>query len=390
MPWDPRYGAKFASICHGIDAYDKTLFRTPDGEVLRLAYDNVELESNRDFHLIRKPMPPAFSTFGTYVDYLRETLRLAFEEARRRGYRPLATCSSGYDSACGAALAAQLGCREAVTLKNARGGENDSGKAVAQLLRMRTREFERPETVEENFAQAAEFLVCGMGGEDYCYRNFAPVLRRTVLVTGFRGETWNVTRDPDPLLGQPDLCGCSLHEFRLWNDFIHIPVPTIGMRRRPEIVALSNAAEMLPYRMYNSYDRPIPRRVIEEAGVPRSKFGQQKKAASILLFSDRRLFSPSVRREYEAAVPRKWVRASKFGAPRILWELRYSGHRMRCRIERILGGSRIPALSRLTNKLIDPSCIFEHSHPRAVLEFLAALNVVGRRYRQALDQDNHE
>ena len=137
-PWEPRYGAKFASLCLGIDAYEKTLFRTAEGEMLRLVYDNVELAPNGDFLLIRKPMPPQFPSFEEYVEYLRETLELAFANAgipgRGAPYRPLATCSTGYDSACAAALAARLGCREAVTLRNSRGGQSDSGKPLGELL----------------------------------------------------------------------------------------------------------------------------------------------------------------------------------------------------------------------------------------------------------------
>ena len=54
-PWDPHYGARFASLSLGIDAYEKTLFRTAEGEIIRLAYDNIELAPNGNFLLIRKP-----------------------------------------------------------------------------------------------------------------------------------------------------------------------------------------------------------------------------------------------------------------------------------------------------------------------------------------------
>jgi hypothetical protein len=44
LPWDVRYGAKFASLCLGIDEYEKEILRTPHGQILRLAYDNVVME----------------------------------------------------------------------------------------------------------------------------------------------------------------------------------------------------------------------------------------------------------------------------------------------------------------------------------------------------------
>ena len=43
--------------------------------------------------------------------------------------------------------------------------------------------------------------------------------------------------------------------------------------------------EMDPYRIGGNYDRPVPRRIVEEAGVARLLFGQTKKAATpITLF----------------------------------------------------------------------------------------------------------
>ena len=41
---------------------------------------------------------------------------------------------------------------------------------------------------------------------------------------------------------------------------------------------------MDPWRLRNGYDRPIPRRIAEEAGVPRLAFGQSK-MGSVVLFS---------------------------------------------------------------------------------------------------------
>ena len=387
IPWDIGYGAKFASISLGIDDYEKTLFRLAEGDIFRIVVDNVELESNGKFCLIRKPLPPPFPTFKTYTDYLRETLRLAFENASDKGYRPLATCSSGYDSACATALAAGLGCGEAITLKTARRGDNDSGKLVAEVMGMRVHEFERLETVSD-FESVAEFLVTGTGGEDYCYRNFAPILPHRVLLTGFRGDKcWDANNLPDTVFGHADLSGCSLQEFRLWNDFIHIPVPTIGARRQPEIVAISSTAEMSSYRLHTDYDRPLPRRIVEDAGVSRTLFGQKKKAASILLFFRPKLFSPRARQECTAAVPRRWSLASKYGAAALVWEMRCFSYRMACFLtKRMPDTLRLPGILSLKNWLIPHWRIFEHSHPRSTLEFLSALHVVTRRYRKALDR----
>jgi len=96
--------------------------------------------------------------------------------SRTLEYHPLAICSTGYDSACVAALAGRLGCREAVTLGASGGGDENSGKATGERPGLCVREFDRPELVDGSFEDAACFLATGMGGEDYCYRNVAHLL----------------------------------------------------------------------------------------------------------------------------------------------------------------------------------------------------------------------
>jgi hypothetical protein len=380
-PWDPGYGARFASLCLGIDAYQKTLWRTTEGEMMRVAHDNVELKPNGDFLLTRKPLPPPFCSFEEYVEHLRETLRLAFANAaspaRSAAYHPLASCSTGYDSASAAALSVTCGCREAVTLRRSRDGQNDSGKPVGELLGLKVTEVDRPARVEGDFEEAAPFLATGMGGEDYCLKGFAPHAAGRILVTGFGGgKVWDIHKEPDPLLAKSDLSGASLQEFRLWKNFIHLPLPLIGARRRPEIAAIGRGPELMAYRLSTDYDKPIPRRILEEAGVPRSYFGQHKRAASVLLFRDSRLLDTASRRECEAAVPRRWVRAAKYTPARASWELRLHAYLL---INRYRRRSRITR--RLQRALVGDWRIFEHSSPRAALEFIAGLLVVARRYR---------
>ncbi len=382
-PWDPRYGATFASLCFGIDDYQKTLWRTAEGEIVRLVYDNVELTPNGDFLLTRKPLPPPFRSFEAYVEHLRETLGLAFANAvspaRSAAYHPLATCSTGYDSASVAALAAPLGCRQALTLRTSRDGQSDSGKPVGELLGLNVSEVDRPERVEGSFEELAEFVSTGMGGEDYCFKGFGPHLDGRMLLTGFHGGRIWGSKAPSAVLPGNDLSGSSLQEFRLWKNFIHIPVPMIGAQRHPEIAAISRGPEMAAYRLNNGYDRPIARRILEEAGVPRSLFGQHKRAASVLLFRDSRLLDSVNRRECEAAVPRQWVWAAKYTPARASWEVRLRAYLLLNRYRRRSQISR-----RLQRALVGDWRIFEHSSPWAALEFIAGLLVVAHRYQKVL------
>lgn len=378
-PYSSHYGGIFASACLGIDDYQKALFRTNDGEVLRILFDNIDISSAGHYTLRRKPMPPPFCTFEEYTEYLSETLRSAFLSAGSgiNPYRPLATCSTGYDSASIAALSAKLGCHEAVTLVNAKYGQSDSGRNIGELLGFKVFEYERSEKVCGSFESVADFLSTGMGGEDYCYHGFSPMLHGRILLTGFHGDKiWDVNVIPSQLIKRGDISGSSMQEYRLWNDFIHIPVPMIAARRHPDISAITRSLEMNPYKLNRRYDRPIPRRILEQAGVPRDLFGQHKKATSVPLYRNSHLLiDAAAREECNNAIPHNWICPIRHYLASFLWFAGYRLHRI---------STYMPGSSLLRQMLIGEYMIFVHSQPRASLEFIAALLIVARRYEKAL------
>jgi hypothetical protein len=63
-----------------------------------------------------------------------------------------------------------------------------------------------------------------------------------------------------------------------------VPLPYIGARRKADIVKITESSDMAAWRLRNGYDRPIPRRIAEEAGISRLAFGQSK-MGSVVLFS---------------------------------------------------------------------------------------------------------
>jgi hypothetical protein len=73
-------------------------------------------------------------------------------------------------------------------------------------------------------------------------------------------------------------------ELRLVIGFIHLPLPYIGARRKEDIVKITESPDMDPWRLGNTYDRPIPRRIAEEAGISRHAFGHFK-MGSVVIFS---------------------------------------------------------------------------------------------------------
>ena len=65
-------------------------------------------------------------------------------------------------------------------------------------------------------------------------------------------------------------------ELRLVVGFVHLPLPFMGARRKADIVKITESSEMDPWRLETDYDRPIARRIAEEAGVPRHLFGRSR------------------------------------------------------------------------------------------------------------------
>src|SRR5204863_917377 len=108
--------------------------------------------------------------------------------------------------------------------------------------------------------------------------------------TGVLGEIWydaaGYAHRPGlitPELKRFDVSGHGLAEVRLRVGLIQLPVPYIGAQQRADIYRITNSSQMDPWRVNPRYDRPIPRRIAEERGVPRELFGQVKMGSGVVL-----------------------------------------------------------------------------------------------------------
>lgn len=70
--------------------------------------------------------------------------------------------------------------------------------------------------------------------------------------------------------------GSPLAEFRLRAGFILFPVACAGVQHAARLLQLSLSDEMAPWRLGIAYDKPIPRRIIEQAGIARGAFARTK------------------------------------------------------------------------------------------------------------------
>jgi hypothetical protein len=141
-----------------------------------------------------------------------------------------------------------------------------------------------------------------------------------VLFTGFHGDKmWaKDTQDLSEHIVRGDYSGLSLSEYRLWAGFIHCPVAFWGARHIRDVHAISNSPEMEPWDVAVQYSRPIPRRIVEEAGVPRELFGTHKRMASVFLLDPRDFLTAQSWNDYEDWLRQhrlEWVRQGRIPPP---------------------------------------------------------------------------
>jgi hypothetical protein len=283
---DPTY--KFythdiMSAMKGIRKYVAGFPTLKGNRVEQFYFCNIHIDPKGKITRREKTAPPAFETYEAYRRFLSDQVRAIVNNAadpnRRRRYTPITTISSGFDSTASSALAKEAGCTQALTFTSGRGGVDDSGKTVAEALGLKVLEFDRKDYRKKPGAEV-EFLGTGAGGEDMVMAPMAEALSGKLLFTGFNGLVWSRNnRHVGSDVSRGDPSGASMEEFRLRVGFFHLPIPYLGCVRCPDIHRISSSAAMKPWsRADGGYDKPIPCRLLQEAGVPRHLFGQKKKA----------------------------------------------------------------------------------------------------------------
>jgi hypothetical protein len=280
------YQEDISSIIEGLDKAIKNI-PLQDGAQINL-YSHCNILLSEEFQLIatgKKPCP-VFSSFDEYRSFLSNSLKSVLENAsstkRSFQFKPLVSISRGYDSVTCATLAKQAGCQDAFSVFDPESAEPDAdnGAGLAKHLGLNVIEVAR--NAYKELQNEYEFFCLGTGGEDVFFAPLEHNLHGRVFISGFHGDkVWekNITKTSDQIV-RGDPSGADLEEFRLRVGFIHLPIPFFGCRAHAAIVAISNSAEMSPWSLGGDYDRPICRRIAEEAGLTRSDFGQKKRVMS--------------------------------------------------------------------------------------------------------------
>src|SRR5439155_7997926 len=101
------------------------------------------------------------------------------------------------------------------------------------------------------------------------------------------------------MLGSGHMGGSRITEFRLRVGFLHFNPLYTGGLHLSAMRRIATSQEMAPWRLGKIYDRPIPRRIIEEAGVPRGSFGTTKAFSAFYEFNSPADMSPEGRAAFE-------------------------------------------------------------------------------------------
>jgi hypothetical protein len=313
--------------------------------------------------------------FATYRDFLFGSARAVGENARAPGRRHavglLATVSSGYDSPAAAVLAREAGACEAVTITQARRtpahmfNVNDSGAAIARQLGMTCRSYSRNQR-SYPFEDALWASMGNVGDANLTIFEYPQPL--CLLFSGFAGDgLWDKNGEQIEPLRRKDTSGARFSECRLELGVFNCSPVFWGCKNENQICALSTRREMLPWTLGADYDRPIPRRLVEEAGIRRGSFGLRKRLTSFSRKYGRPL-SPELRPEFAEFMEQRGVRAASGPVEAVSLMLRGVD---------ALVLSKLPAPLRFSCRewitLPSPSMLFVWANERRKARYLASL-----------------
>jgi hypothetical protein len=314
-PASSRYFWIFRTIVGGIARYRRTL-PTSEGDVLLTYFDNLVWDG-ATLHVAPKPgRGRDFGSFDTYARFLDESMSAFASNAsareRAHRYELISTASSGYDSSTVTVLARRAGATKVLCFDQARRGLDDSGEPLARFLAMQPIVVPRGAWTSTVFPEPP-FIAADSHGGDVFFKGAEDALRGRVLLTGYHGDKmWaKDSHAADENIVRGDQSGLSLSEYRLTIGTLHCPVSFWGVRQIADLHRISNAPEMAPWDVPGDYSRPICRRIVESAGVPRDMFGREKKATWVLLLRNKSFLSPRSMEDYLRWIESRrweWVR----------------------------------------------------------------------------------
>jgi len=268
----------------------------PDGK-LRLASKNnlnihfshiLEIDRNLNVSFHRHPDTKPLTDFKSYRSLLGDSISQVLENAgdfrRQYPYSSIAACSKGYDANAIAVLAAEAGCTEAITFCDSKRANSslDSGEEIARYLNLKLNTVDRWAYMVSD--DLIEFAIVPYGMSSP-YKGIENQLKKKILITGHTGDSiWGIKKSAEFVNSRASWAkfnsGYGLLEYRLRIGMIVFPPCQVGSIHNHDIHRIMTSKEMQPWSIGGKYDRPIPRRILEDAGINRGEFGMKKYASS--------------------------------------------------------------------------------------------------------------
>lgn len=295
------------SMCLGVNHYLKHIAveHPTIPQLQQLIWETLTVRSDGSYGFALSDKVHSFGDYAQYIAKYREALQRlwanATDKARAKPMRAVTSASRGYDSASVTAMVAPVtgripswtaqrsNTRIPPMLRKLMNTDvsDDDGSEIARTLGC------EPQYLDLELDGLPEELEawCWAGAQISPELVFRSLLEEadthevpTVFFAGHNGDgLWEVNLSDWAMTGQVirgAQSGYSLIEARHRYAVVECSTPYLFSRSVQSVNRISKSSEMEPWRLNNAYDRPIPRRILEEAGVPREAFGWGKKAVA--------------------------------------------------------------------------------------------------------------
>ncbi len=288
------------NILQGIYKYNPKVHVQKDGkvteEIQMILFRNIVISDDGTVQIDVKPDTKGFDSFEEYYKRLTSTMKKMAENARddHRKYKYAVTTfiSSGYDAATCASVAKECGAEKALTFEAKGKYKNDSGVVAAKYMGYKT-VVERDAYAYLNRSDFPEVQSISGGdiGNVISFSTFEEDMRDHLVFSGENGDfVWGKNKSFQTINDEAHIVWknseVGLSESHLHQGYIPVPMTSYGIRHWTDLFRISNSDEMKQWSIGGDYDRPIPRRILEEKGLPRDSFGMKKYGAGFFYAYD--------------------------------------------------------------------------------------------------------